>query len=99
MAGKKSDVLKEVFIRIFDSPKPPVVYYKTCDGLLSLCRKTDADRFEKACRIALDAGMLSFKFIKTMVEGKSLMMETLETEQYPSLPFPKENIRGKDYYQ
>jgi transposase len=99
LAGKKSAVLKEVFIRIFDSPKPPVVFYRTCDGLLSLSRKADGDRFEKACRIALDAGMLSFKFIKAMVEGKSLMMETLEAEQYPSLPFPQENIRGKEYYQ
>jgi hypothetical protein len=40
--------------------------------------------------------VLSLRFIKALIEGKSLMMET---EQYPSLPFPKENIRGKDYYQ
>jgi transposase len=54
-AQKKSDALAEVFTRIFDSPKSPEVFYRTCDGLLSLCRKTDAVRFEKACRIAMGA--------------------------------------------
>jgi len=98
-AGKKSDVLKEVFTHIFDSPKPPEVFYRTCDGLLSLCRKTDAAKFDKACRIALDAGMLSLRFIKALVTGKSLMMETEEQHPLPSLPFAEENIRGKDYYQ
>jgi transposase len=96
MANKRSNALAEVFSRIFESPGSPEVFYRTCDGLLSLCRKTDPVRFEKACRIALVKGVFSYKFIKALIEGKSLMMEA---EEYPSLPFPRENIRGKDYYQ
>jgi len=97
-ARKRSDALAEVIIRIFDHPKSqsPEVYYKTCDGLLSLCRKSDPVRFEKACRIALDNGEYGYKFIKALIEGKSLMMEAAEL--FP-LPAPEENIRGKDYYQ
>ena len=98
-AGKKSDALAEVFSRIFESPQSPEVFYRTCDGLLSLCRKTDPERFEKACRIALAKGMFGYNFIKALIEGKSLIMEAEQTEKCPLLPFPEENIRGKDYYQ
>jgi len=97
-ARKKSAVLAEVMTSVFNGTnetRPPETLYKTCDGLLSLCRKTDPVRFEKACRIALDGGVLSYRFIKSLIEGKSLLME----EEYKPLPSPEENIRGKQYYQ
>jgi len=95
MAKKKSSVLAEVITRIFDNPKSPEIYYKTCDGLLSLCRKTDIVRFEKACDIALNVSKLSYKFIKSLIENKSLLMED---ELFKPLPFAEENIRGSQYY-
>jgi len=99
IAKKKSTVLADVMISIFNGSnetKPPEVLYRTCDGLLSLCRKTDPVRFEKACRIALDGGVLSYRFIKALIGGKSLLMEE---EEYKPLPSPQENIRGKQYYK
>jgi len=96
-ARKMSDALADVITRIFDTPQSPEILYKTCDALTSLCRKTDPVRFEKACRIALVKGLYSLKFIKALIEGKSLMMEE-PPELFP-LPAPEENIRGKDYYQ
>jgi hypothetical protein len=96
MARKKSAALAEIMTSIFNSPKPPEVFYKTCDGLLSLCRKTEPARFEKACRIALETGKFSYRFIKSLIEGKSLIMET---EEHKSLPAPQDNIRGKQYYK
>ena len=95
-ARKNSAVLAEIMKYIFDSPKPPEVFYKTCDGLLSLCRKTDPVRFEKACRIALDEAVFNYRFIKSLVESKSLLMES---EEYKPLPAPQNNIRGKQYYK
>jgi len=95
-AKKKSAVLAEVITGIFSSPKPPEVFYKTCDGLLSLCRKTDPVRFEKACRIALNNSVFSYRFIKSLIERKSLLMES---EEYKPLPSPDNNIRGKQYYK
>jgi hypothetical protein len=96
MAGKKSAVLAEIMESLFNSPKPPEVYYKTGDGLLSLCRKTDPVRFEKACRIALAEKVFSYRFIKSLIEGNSLLMEM---EEYKPLPSPENNIRGKQYYK
>lgn len=96
-AGKKSNVLRELITAIFNNSKrPPELSYKTCDGLLNLSRKTDPGRFEKACRIAMDAEKYSYRFVRSLVEGKSFLME--ETENYKPLPETK-NVRGKHYYK
>ena len=99
IARKRSETLAKIITRIFESPKPPELFYKTCDGLLSLCRKTDPVRFENACQIALVEGIFSYRFIKSLIEGKSLLMETqLQEQEHIPLPSPQENIRGKYYY-
>jgi endonuclease V-like protein UPF0215 family len=95
-AGKKSAVLAEIITGIFNSARPPEVFYRTCDGLLSLSRKTDPVRFEKACQTALDNNMFSYRFIKSLVENNSLL---IENEVYKPLPLPQQNIRGSKYYQ
>jgi len=98
-ARKKSAVLAEVMTSIFNGrndTRPPETLYKTCDGLLSLCRKTDPVCFEKACRIALDSGVFSYRFIQSLIQGKSLLMEE---DKYKPLPTPETNIRGKRYYK
>jgi transposase len=95
-AKKKSLVLSTVITQIFNGVKPPEAYYKTCDGLLSLERKTEPDVFEKACQAALDNDMLSYGFIKSLIENKVL---TQGSEDCKSLPVSTEYIRGKDYYE
>jgi len=96
-AGKKSGVLKELVMAVFDrSDRPPELSYRTCDGLLNIARKTDPQRLEKACRIAIEAEKYSYRFVQSLVSGKSLLME--ETENYKPLP-ETENVRGKHYYQ
>ncbi len=95
-ARKKSAVLAAVIEHIFDAPKPPETFYKTCEGLLSLSRKTDCKRLEKACQIALDSRMLSYRFIKSLLESNALIQEEPE---YRTLPVLRENVRGKEYYQ
>jgi transposase len=97
MARKKSPVLAEIITLIFNRPRAPELSYNTCDGLLSLCRKTnDPVSFEKACRIALDHHVFSYGFIKSLIEGKSLFEET---ETYKPLPTPQDNLRGRQYYK
>jgi len=96
MARGKSAILAQIMESLFNSPNPPEVLYKTCDGLLSLCRKTDPVRFEQACRIALEEEAVSYRFIKSLIEGQSLLMEM---EEYKPLPSPEHNIRGKQYYK
>jgi hypothetical protein len=95
-AKRKSPALTELITAIFNNEKPPEVFYRTCDGLLSLCRKTDPVRFEKACQIALDNSQFSCRFVKSLIENKSLLMQT---QQYKPLPCPQDNLRGKMYYK
>jgi len=84
-AGKKSSVLKELVTAVFNNSKrPPELSYRTCNGLLSLSRKTNPKRFEKTCSIVIDAGKYSYRFVRSLVDGKSLLME--ETENYKPLP-------------
>jgi len=95
-AEKQSVLLAEIIKEIFNCDKPPEVLYRRCDGLLSLCRKSDAVHFEKACRTAIKEQVFSYKFIKSLVENKSLFTEH---DEYKPLPFPQDNIRGKQYYK
>lgn len=96
-AEKKSETLKALITAIFNSQnRPPELSYRTCDGLLSLSRKTDPVKFEKACRIAINAERYSYRFVGSLLVGKSLLME--ETEEYKSLP-DTETVRGKSYYK
>jgi hypothetical protein len=95
IANKRSSSLTELITLIFNDPKPPEVHYKTCDGLLSLSRKTDPNIFEKACRVALDHQVISYRFVKSLLTGKSMLMET---ENYKSLPKTADG-RGKEYYK
>jgi transposase len=99
-AKEKSASLYEIITSVFTGNRPPEVYYKTCEGLLSLCRKTDTERFEKACIIAINAGNPGYKFIKSLIESKYLEME-IETDanSCKSLPYSQDNIRGKEYYK
>lgn len=95
-AKEKSPALATIVTTIFNGPQPPEVYYKTCDGLLSLCRKTDAVTFEKACQTAISEGMYCYHFLKSMIQNNTLSMEE---EVYIPLPAVQENIRGKTYYE
>jgi len=94
-AGKKSSLLAQIITLIFNRPQPPELFYRTCDALLSLCRKTNPEHFEEACRIALDNNVFSYGFIKSLIEGHSL---SVETHAYKPLPTPPDT-RGKQYYK
>ncbi|GHS92095.1 transposase [Bacteroidia bacterium] len=81
--------------KFVNTSKPPEVHYKTCDGLLSLCRKTDPVVFNRACEIALEEEVFSYRFIKSLIENKSLLSEKESYKPLPTTP----NVRGKQYYK
>lgn len=68
--------------------------FRRCDGLLSLCRKTNPLVFDKVCSIALENGIYSYQFVKNAIENN---MVDYKTEEYNPLP-EHANIRGKNYY-
>lgn len=95
-AKAASDELGELIQMVFKQDRHPEQLYRTCDGLLSLQRKTDTATFKKACLIALKNQVCSYKFITNIISNK--MTDIPEEEKNnPALPEHK-NIRGKAYY-
>lgn len=94
-AEKRSPVLGELMQRIFEQPQIPETLFKRCDGLLNLQRKIDPLLFERACQIALDNNMLTYKFIQRLIENKTCFIEETPNQK----PLPKhQNIRGRQYF-
>ena len=95
-AQKKSAALYRVVQALFSTDKYPEQLYRTCDGLLSLERKTDSQQFEKACNIALDYENCSYGFIYNILKNR--MTENTETINDKPLP-AHQNIRGAASFQ
>ena len=95
-AKAASDELGELIQMVFKQNRHPEQLYRTCDGLLSLQRKTTPATFKKACMIALKHRVSSYRFISNIISNK--MTDLPEEEKTkPALP-EHQNIRGKAYY-
>lgn len=95
-AGKKSDTFKALIVNIFNKRNyPPELSYKTCDGLLSLSRKTNPVYFEEACQTAIEVEKFSYCFVRDLIQTR---YKSSEREKYKPLPKITE-VRGKHYYK
>jgi transposase len=98
-ASKISDALRQLFVLIFSQDKHPEVLYRSCDGLLNICRKsTDIADVEKACQIAIGYGIYTYGFVLNILKNK--MFDSDSGSMPPHKPLPSHsNIRGKNHYQ
>ena len=95
-AEKKSKEMFQVVRLLFEGGRHPEQNYRTCDGLLSLHRKTDPDIFNKACEEAIACKCYSYRFILNIIEN----LKKQPAQEIPPSPLPEHgNIRGKDYYK
>lgn len=94
-AKAASGELHDLIQLVFSQNRHPEQLYRTCDGLLSLQRKTLPETFKKACLIAIKNQIYSYKFISNIITNK--MTDMPEEEIKPVLP-EHTNIRGKAYY-
>ncbi len=95
-ANNHSEALYQYLEALFKQDKYPEQLYKTCDGILSLSRRTDRDTFIKACEIALEHHNYSYRFLKHLLENKM----TEQTVKPIEKPLPThQNIRGREAYQ
>lgn len=93
-AQGKSVFLTHMIRRIFELEKIPELAFRNCDALLSLQRKVDPIIFEKACRIAFENDLLSYKRLESIIKQCA-------KEEEPPAPHPlpvHNNVRGKNYY-
>lgn len=95
-AAKTSTVFAQLVELMFNNNgRHPEQLYRSCDGLLSLQRKTEPATFEKACQMAIDNQNYSYRFIDKILTNK--MTEQAQTITEKPLPLHP-NIRGKEYY-
>lgn len=75
----------------------PQQVYRSCAGILSLMKKVDPDRLEKACERALYYGSVSYKIIRGILDSE---LDRLPLPQAVTTTIPAhENIRGAGAYQ
>lgn len=97
LASLKSEVLYHVFEQMFSREDIyPELLYRSCDGLLSLCRYSDPELFGAACQMALDYDNCNYRFIANIIKNKMVVLP----EQIKEKPLPgHRNIRGPEFYQ
>lgn len=94
-AEKKSEALHQLVCLIFNQNRYPEQLYKTCEGLFSLHRKTEANLFERACQMAIHYQNYRYTFIKNILENRM----TEQVTEVPAKSLPQHgNLRGKEHY-
>lgn len=95
-AMERSQELHRLFTLMFGRPgRYAEQLYKSCDGLLRLCRTSDKAAFESACRMAIDNEVFTYRFISNILTNKTAGQQN----NAPQKALPGHgNIRGKEYY-
>lgn len=94
--GPQTEALVE---RIMAEREHPEQGFRACMGVVSLVRRYDAQRVEKACERALLLRTASYKSVKCILDHG---LENQPLPGHPPQPAPvllHENIRGADHYQ
>lgn len=76
----------------------PEQAFRSCLGLLRLGSRFGEVRLEKACTIALGAGMTRYQQVERLLKNKMDELEMPQEHTTPVIP-SHQNIRGSDYYQ
>jgi len=72
--------------------------YRVCLGLLSLSRKYDPERLNKACAIANKHQLYRLKQIKSILQSNQDRLPAESKKQLPLLPQSHENIRSPESF-
>jgi transposase len=92
--GQNTSLLIEVMIAARPFPEQA---FRACLGLLRLGSRFGEVRLEKACTIALHAGMTRYQQVERILKNKMDELNTISSQETPVIPH--HNIRGSDYYQ
>jgi len=85
----------ELVIRtVLQSRQHPEQSFKACLGILSLAKKYDKERLDKACEKAIYFQYYSYRGIKNILENN---LENYQEDIFQPLP-DHTNIRGNQYY-
>jgi transposase len=87
--------VKTVVETILERRRHPEQGYRVCLGILSLAKKYDKERLNKACEKAVHYQNYSLKGIENILKNR---LEDYQQERFQLLP-DHTNIRGNQYYQ
>ena len=93
-AAKIGEYVEAVISHILANRQHPEQAYKVCLGVLSLSKKYDHQRLNKACQRAIYFNHYSYKGIKNILENG---LEDYQLDCFPSMPIHS-NIRGNKYF-
>lgn len=85
------------FIQLLERSTYKGQAYKSCAGILSLCKHYSRERIEAACTRALLFNAISYKHIKAILEKE--LDKVVESPLGEALSILHENIRGAPAYQ
>lgn len=95
-ASAKGETFSQLVRALFGQNRHPEQLYRTCDGYLSLQRKTNPETFNQACSLALENQNYTYQFLVNIIKN-NLTNSNQETTINQRLP-DHANIRGKAYY-
>lgn len=96
-AGRISATFQRLMQILFVGAGAPEVHYNSADGLLRLCRATDAQVFEAACQIAIDRDRCNYPYMRALIKS-NLYRPAARTGNDYDMP-QHDNIRGAANYQ
>lgn len=96
-AGNIAPEVEQVISAVMDNRKHPEQAYRTCMGLLNLPKKHNKEDFIKACKKAISLNILTYKFIKNVLDTKAFNIDSQQELELFQLP-KHDNIRGKEHY-
>lgn len=94
-AGGISEDFKRLVELLFSSDGAPERYYRSADGLFSLCRAYPADTFNKACRTAIERGRCNYQYMVSLMKSGMTAADPPADYTMPQ----HGNIRGASQYQ
>jgi hypothetical protein len=86
-----------VFTHLLEKSSYKGQAYKSCAGILSLCKHYSRERIEAACKRAILFNALSYRHIKAILEKE--LDKIVESPLGEALSILHENIRGAPAYQ
>lgn len=96
IAGKAGPFSMAFFKQVMDSKKFVEQTYRSCTGLKRLMGQYGNERFENACRLALQAGGTSYGFIANILKNGT---DNNNVQDKTTVIPDHENIRGEDEYK
>ncbi len=86
-AKSKGENFHQFITAVFKQNRYPEQLYRTCDGLFSLQRKTETEKFNKACALSLEYKNYSYRFLTNII--KNNMIDYQQTEEKKVCPYMK----------